>query len=80
MHGAVSVTGTRIPASIVLDNLAAGHPPELILSEYPSLRVEHIPAAMSYAAELSRERIVSVPVKAWASELARAADSNFKHW
>ena len=61
MHGAVCFTGTRIPVSVVLDNLAAGETPDLILNEYPSLSAEHIPAAMSYAAELSRERIVAIP-------------------
>lgn len=64
MHGAVCFHGTRIPVSVVLDNLAAGETTETILYEYPSLRPEHIPAAMAYAAELSRERIVLVPEQA----------------
>lgn len=31
MHGAVCFQGTRIPVSVVLDNLAAGETPERIL-------------------------------------------------
>jgi uncharacterized protein (DUF433 family) len=63
MHGAVCFRGTRIPVSVVLDNLAAGETPQRILDQYPSLSPEHITAAMSYAAELARERVVSVPTE-----------------
>jgi uncharacterized protein (DUF433 family) len=61
MHGTVCFKGTRIPVSVVLDNLAAGETPERILEQYPSLRPEHIPAAISYAADLARERVVPIP-------------------
>lgn len=61
MHGAVCFRGTRIPVSVVLDNLAAGETPQTILDEYPTLKPEHIPAAIGYAAALARERIVPVP-------------------
>lgn len=62
MHGTVCFRGTRIPVSVVLDNLAAGETAATILDEYPTLRPEHIPAAISYAADLARERIIPVPV------------------
>ena len=58
MHGAVCFRGTRIPVSVVLDNLAGGETPETILQDYPSLKPEHIPAAIGCAAELAREREV----------------------
>lgn len=61
MHGAACFQGTRIAVSVVLDNLAAGETPARILDQYPSLKPEHIPAAISYAAELARERIVPFP-------------------
>jgi uncharacterized protein (DUF433 family) len=61
MHGAVCFRGTRIPVSVVLDNLAAGETPEMILTQYPTLKPEHIPAAIGYAADLARERIVPLP-------------------
>lgn len=61
MHGAVCFRGTRIPVSVVLDNLAAGETPEAILDQYPSLKPEHIPAALGYATDLARERFVPIP-------------------
>jgi uncharacterized protein (DUF433 family) len=61
MHGAVCFRGTRIPVSVVLDNLAAGETTEAILAEYPTLKPEHVPAAIGYAAALARERIVPLP-------------------
>ena len=61
MHGTVCFKGTRIPVSVVLDNLAAGETTERILEQYPSLRPEHIPAAIAYAADLARERVVQIP-------------------
>ena len=61
MHGAVCFRGTRVPVSVVLDNLADGETPERILAQYPSLKPEHIPAAIAYAADLARERVVPVP-------------------
>ena len=45
-------------ASVVLDNLAAGHAPHQILILYPTLRAEDVFAAMAYAAEPARERVV----------------------
>jgi uncharacterized protein (DUF433 family) len=61
-HGKACITGTRIMVSIVLDNLVAGLTPEEIMHSYPSLRREGIRAAIAYAAELARERVVSIPV------------------
>ena len=61
MRGAVCFRGTRIPVSVVLDNLAAGETPERILDQYPSLKPKHIPAAIAYAADLARERIIPIP-------------------
>ncbi len=60
MHGTVCFRGTRVPVSVVLDNLAAGEVPAHILEQFPSLKPEHIPAAIAYAAELARERIVPI--------------------
>jgi len=60
-HGNACIKGTRIMVSVVLDNLAAGLSLEEILSSYPSLEQESILAAISYVAELARERIVPMP-------------------
>ena len=61
LHGAVRFDGTRIPVTVVLDNLADGATPDEILEQFPSLRPEHIPAALAYAADLARERVVPIP-------------------
>jgi uncharacterized protein (DUF433 family) len=61
MHGVVCLKGTRIPVSVVLDNLAAGETIQRIMEQYPSVKAEHIPAAIAYAAELARERVVPIP-------------------
>ena len=60
-HGKACIKGTRIMVSVVLDNLAAGLTRDEILHSYPSLRREDINAAVAYAAELARERVVTVP-------------------
>ena len=60
-HGNACIKGTRIMVSVVLDNLADGLSTEEILHSYPSLKRESILAAISYAAELARERIVPMP-------------------
>jgi uncharacterized protein (DUF433 family) len=61
MHGAVCFRGTRVPVTVVLDNLAGGEEPATILGQYPTLKPVHIPAALAYAADLAREGIVPVP-------------------
>lgn len=60
MHGAVCFEGIRIPVSVVLDNLAAGETAQRILDQYPALTTEHIAAALAYAADLARERIIPI--------------------
>jgi len=60
-HGKVCITGTRIPVSVVLDNLAAGLTVSEIVESYPSLKPDDVRAAIAYAAELARERIVPIP-------------------
>jgi uncharacterized protein (DUF433 family) len=57
-HGKACIAGTRIMVSVVLDNLATGATPQEIVDLYPTLKVEDINAAIAYAAELARERIV----------------------
>lgn len=57
-HGKACIKGTRIMVSVVLDNLAAGLTPDEIIRSYPSLDRAAIQAAIAYAAELARERVV----------------------
>lgn len=60
-HGKVCIRGTRIFISVILDNLAAGLTPAEIVVEYPTLKIEDVHAAISYAAELAHERMVPIP-------------------
>lgn len=60
-HGKACVTGTRVLVSVVLDNLAAGLSAEEITKSYPSVSLDAVRAALSYAADLAGERVVSIP-------------------
>jgi uncharacterized protein (DUF433 family) len=60
-HGQACIKGTRIMVSVVLDNLAAGMALEEMLRSYPSLESDDVSAAVAYAAELARERILTLP-------------------
>ena len=48
--------------SVIIDNIAAGTSREELLRSYPSLCDQDIDAALQYAAELARERIVPLAV------------------
>jgi uncharacterized protein (DUF433 family) len=53
--GQVCAKGTRVPVTVILDNLAEGATHDEMLRSYTTLRPEHIDAALAYAAELARE-------------------------
>ena len=55
-HGRACIRGTRIPVSVVLDNLAEGLDVEGIVASYPPLMRADVQASIAYAAELTRER------------------------
>jgi uncharacterized protein (DUF433 family) len=57
-HGKACIKGTRIMVSVILDNLAARLTTDQVLHLYPGLREEHVTAAVAYAADLARERVV----------------------
>jgi uncharacterized protein (DUF433 family) len=54
-HGQLCACGTRVPVTVILDSLAEGSTQKEILESYPSLRPEHLDAAVAYAAELAHE-------------------------
>lgn len=60
-HGKACFVDTRIPVSVVLDNLATNINVDELLRSYPSLNREAVQAAIAYAADLARERILSMP-------------------
>ena len=59
--GRPCIKGTRIWVSLILDFMASGETESQILVAYPQLQPEDIRAALAYAAEVARERIVPVP-------------------
>jgi uncharacterized protein (DUF433 family) len=56
-HGKVCIKGTRVMVSVILDNLAELEPIDEIMKGY-HLQKEDVQAAIQYAAELARERVV----------------------
>jgi len=56
-HGQACIAGTRIPVSVVLDNLATGQTTEEILGSYPSLTADSVRAAIAFAAEAEEDRV-----------------------
>lgn len=61
-HGKPCIKGTRIMVWIVVDYLANGDSVEEVLAAFPSLTREDVQAALAYAAEMTRERIIPVEV------------------
>lgn len=53
-HGKVCIKGTRIMASVIVDNVAAGNTEEKIIDSYPPTTREDIRACLAYAADLAR--------------------------
>jgi uncharacterized protein (DUF433 family) len=56
-HGKACIKGTRVMVSVLLDNLAAGEAPEEIARAH-HLTIEDVQAAVAYAAELAKERVI----------------------
>ena len=55
-----AVTGTRVLVTTILDNLAAGMQVEDIVKSYPSITRQSVQAAVGYAADLAKERVLSL--------------------
>jgi uncharacterized protein (DUF433 family) len=53
LRGKPRIKGTRIPVSLVLGHLAAGHSVEEILKEYPGLTGDQVAACLDYARDLA---------------------------
>ena len=61
LHGKACFKGTRIPVTVVLDNLAAGVSEKELTTEYPTLPSGAVAAAIAYAAELAKEQVLDLP-------------------
>ena len=60
--GKPCIRGHRIWVSLILDLLASGATTEEILEDYPGLEAADIHACIAYAAEMTRERYVEIPI------------------
>jgi uncharacterized protein (DUF433 family) len=60
--GKPCIKGTRIWVALVLDFLASGMTEAEMRAEYPQLTHQDILAAIAYGAEMSRERILPIPL------------------
>jgi uncharacterized protein (DUF433 family) len=56
--GKACIRGTRIWVALIVEQLASGRSEREILDDYPQLDLLDIHAALAYAAELTRERIL----------------------
>jgi len=61
-HGKPCIKGTRIMVWIIVSCIANGDSVGDILQAYPSLTREDIQAALAYAAEMTREKVLPVEV------------------
>jgi len=57
LHGQARIARTRIPVSLVLEAVAAGHDEADLRRNYPSLPEGAVSAALRYASELAREEV-----------------------
>lgn len=62
-HGRPCIKGTRVMASVILDNLAAGESYDAIIEGY-QVSAEDIHAALLFAADLARDRVIVLPAGA----------------
>jgi uncharacterized protein (DUF433 family) len=62
--GKPCIRGTRIWVSLVVDNLAENVSESELLAAYPQLTPKDIRAALAFAAEMTRERIIPIPMEA----------------
>ena len=53
LRGKPRIKGTRIPVSLILGYLAAGHSTEEIVEEFPDLAIEQVAACLDYARDLA---------------------------
>ena len=58
--GKPCIKETRIWVSMILDLLADGMTFQQIINEYPSLKEDDIRAAIAYAAEVTREKLIDI--------------------
>ncbi|MCU0914833.1 MAG: DUF433 domain-containing protein [Planctomycetes bacterium] len=58
LRGKPRIKGTRIPVSLILGYLAAGHDARQIMAEFPDLNPQQIAACLDYARDLADFEVV----------------------
>lgn len=61
-HGKPCIRGTRIMVSQIVQYLANGDSLEEIVAAHPGIAAEDVRACLTYAAEMTRERVLPVEV------------------
>lgn len=61
--GKPCIRGTRIWVALIVDNLAEGISEKDLLEAYPPLHQDDIRAALAYAAEVTRERVIPFSIE-----------------
>lgn len=59
-HGTACIRGTRVMVTVILDNLAAGESTDTVATAY-HVTPRDVQAVLEYAAELAKERILTLP-------------------
>ena len=59
-HGRACIRETRVPVSVVLDNLASGLSAEEITASYPAVSATAVRASLAYASDLAAERTLDL--------------------
>ena len=59
LQGKPRIKGTRIPASLALGYLAAGHNAQETQAEFPNLTAEQIAACLDYARDLAEFEVAA---------------------
>ncbi|MBN1773949.1 MAG: DUF433 domain-containing protein [Deltaproteobacteria bacterium] len=57
------IRGTRIWVALIVENLAEGLTEDELLAAYPQLVRDDLRAALAYAAEVTRERVLPLGVE-----------------
>ena len=59
LGGRACIRGMRIPVSVIVGQIAHGASWEEVLDDYPDLEAEDLRQALSYAAWLAQEEVVT---------------------
>lgn len=61
--GKPCIRGTRIWVSLIVENLAEGISESELLTAYPQLKREDIRASLAYAAAMTSEHVIPIPME-----------------